>query len=705
MWSLLPERQNVLKTRVVQLESFISSQGLTPPEVRDEDRAVFEKLAPTLELLSPAQHDVQVADETSPDPERALPIESAVDAAASPLQLVSDTTRHKNDTIIPVEDRRDGDQECDPAHTASESMDDWVTAFMGMADVPTSSRQGDCFQTLPLDWDALPVPQPASVPATETEKSDLALPSNYLATASAHTSDGSNPVPCSCHFSEDDEELALQLSNRMGDLHLTKDGMSRFYGATSNYNFTRWKSPYSFDSQRHNTEQARAKRVQLDESSSSLETTLEELYFCWQDSAFHAIDRDMYHHGKKSWNEHQQVSTFYSPLLTNAICAFGALFHEPRRTSSHLADKYEKEAKTLLDLELDSPRVATVQALVALSTFEAASNRDARGWLYCAFDLGLHVDMGSYVLRGDMTQQEANARRTAFWGCYIVDHLWGFYLGRPFHTNGGNITVGRPWADSSKQQSLWVPYGTNHSQSSDGTFPGIPDMVDVISEKWVTLCGLMDALGSTMYGCNSASHDDLLLVAESTLAQLTQWKEGLPAGLQIDIDDTTTRYLPHLILLQINIQAISIIFSASLLLLFASLSTRQDVDRLDYVAHLDVCAQALAETGEYYEHATRSLDLLLAIKRDWKARMVSGGSLLTKRRRSVHRSEDNPPQKHFKMQSDAFSGNRNAVGGDYNVGEVGVSDDLMFALRPFDSVDWRYAIGSYHKDDYGTRGS
>lgn len=38
-----------------------------------------------------------------------------------------------------------------------------------------------------------------------------------------------------------------------------------------------------------------------------------------------------------------------------------------------------------------------------------------------AFDLGLHVDMTPYILRGDMTHEEAKSRRTAFWGCYIVD--------------------------------------------------------------------------------------------------------------------------------------------------------------------------------------------------------------------------------------------------------------------------------------------
>lgn len=89
--------------------------------------------------------------------------------------------------------------------------------------------------------------------------------------------------------------------------------------------------------------------------------------------------------------------------------------------------------------------MATVQALVILSSFEAASIRDARGWLYSgkfpycfddmfctdelhqgmamrlSFDLGLHIDMTPYVQSGRMDAAEAEVRKITFWGCFIVD--------------------------------------------------------------------------------------------------------------------------------------------------------------------------------------------------------------------------------------------------------------------------------------------
>lgn len=46
------------------------------------------------------------------------------------------------------------------------------------------------------------------------------------------------------------------------------------------------------------------------------------------------------------------------------------------------AEFFSMRAKAFLDIEMDSPTVATVQALVVMSASEAAFTRDARGWLY-----------------------------------------------------------------------------------------------------------------------------------------------------------------------------------------------------------------------------------------------------------------------------------------------------------------------------------
>lgn len=84
-------------------------------------------------------------------------------------------------------------------------------------------------------------------------------------------------------------------------------------------------------------------------------------------------------------------------------------------------------------------------------------------------------------------------------GVLIKDNsLWGFYLGRPFHNNAGNITVEKPWPDNSIPQSLWRPRGADEVDSTDKKDMCMPDETVLISQKWVTLCSLMDILSNVM---------------------------------------------------------------------------------------------------------------------------------------------------------------------------------------------------------------
>jgi hypothetical protein len=53
---------------------------------------------------------------------------------------------------------------------------------------------------------------------------------------------------------------------------------------------------------------------------------------------------------------------------------------------------FSARAKTLLEIEMDSPTVATVQALVIMSASEAAFTRDARGWIYSGSSNSLSID-------------------------------------------------------------------------------------------------------------------------------------------------------------------------------------------------------------------------------------------------------------------------------------------------------------------------
>lgn len=74
-------------------------------------------------------------------------------------------------------------------------------------------------------------------------------------------------------------------------------------------------------------------------------------------------------------------------MLMGKRCALGAAFetrHHPSLVTFPrcLAEFFADRAKALLEIELDCPCVATVQAMAVLSSHEVGCKRDSRGWLY-----------------------------------------------------------------------------------------------------------------------------------------------------------------------------------------------------------------------------------------------------------------------------------------------------------------------------------
>lgn len=63
--------------------------------------------------------------------------------------------------------------------------------------------------------------------------------------------------------------------------------------------------------------------------------------------------------------------------------AFETRFHPGYVTfPKTLVDFFGDRARSLLESELDFPSVATVQAMVILSSHEIGNGMDSRGWLY-----------------------------------------------------------------------------------------------------------------------------------------------------------------------------------------------------------------------------------------------------------------------------------------------------------------------------------
>jgi hypothetical protein len=306
----------------------------------------------------------------------------------------------------------------------------------------------------------------------------------------------------------DSDEMMDQLSARMGSFQIAEDGQLRYFGATSNlhilHNGVSSLSRTPTRSVRIEGAAALESAGWAQEVSADFEEHLEKLYFTWEDPAIHVVDKDMYYKEKEKYERGQDGISYYSETLKNAICAIGANLTPRSRQGlpEPVPEFFSHRAKTLLDIEMDSPSVATVQALVIMSASEAAFTRDARGWIYSGMavrisaDLGLHLDLSSHVQAGKLSQHELDVRRTTFWGVFVHDNMWSLYVGRPWGINIRDISISRPAIELDKTSNkMWRSY-YDHIGVPDSVAnpPGLYDPVEACADSNISLCTMMRRL-------------------------------------------------------------------------------------------------------------------------------------------------------------------------------------------------------------------
>ncbi|OIW32335.1 hypothetical protein CONLIGDRAFT_572055 [Coniochaeta ligniaria NRRL 30616] len=544
-------------------------------------------------------------------------------------------------------------------------------------------------------WNMPPEPMPqASVVRPGYVSTPIQQPSASTAEPSGpscpslDTDEGTSPT-------ESVDELANQLSDRLGTLHVRAGGHIRFYGPTSNFNLLETQpSDVSMNIHRtvRNDGEDHLARLGVNKRvPPEIEAHLVNLYFTWQDPAFHVVDRKMFEDAKEAWYNRMEDTAYYSEALRNAICALGAAFdarHHPAFVTfpRSLADFFADRAKALLEIELDSPCVATIQALVLLSAHDIGCARDARGWLFSgmatrlSLNLALHHDLKPYIAQGVVTVAEADLRRTVFWAAFVVEHVWSFYLGQPFRTSMKGISLDRPgWKDGPEFRGRWAPYV---SPTTTQHFTPVADCVEEVCRHQVLLFEAMAPLSETLYGSPKSSRGALQELNAQTVKELVDWRENLPVELCVELDNHEATYLPHIILLhmqyyqsliyahrpwmsksymrsqptqghdaaharktcmdsasavaqllllyeerytlrRINIQAVAITFSAALLLVFATVTRYQREREHQVLADLSVCFRALDELSPSWDTARRARDFLTRLQRHWERQAKS----------------------------------------------------------------------------------
>ncbi|RJE25122.1 fungal specific transcription factor [Aspergillus sclerotialis] len=548
------------------------------------------------------------------------------------------------------------------------------------AETPTSSRSiagtNNRQATQPLQETAHPVSvgeQPTAVGVVQEDVSALA----------GATEDGF----------ESDDEVTDQFSCRLGRLQLTHDGQLRYFGSTSNLTLLDALVDVTPPSsvQRNAPEVLENAKLgkEIDEG---FETHLLEHFFAWADPSVHVVEAETFWRSRTQSRYEGLATPYYSRALSDAMCALGAAY-EPRYHPEFvtfprsLAGFFGDRAKILLELELESPSIATIQTLVILSNHEASCTRDTRGWLYSdslpegmamrlAFDLGLHLEMGPYVEKGIVPYRDAEVRRMIFWGVYLNEQFWGFYLGRSPQSRMEAVTVQKSASPNSLPQTKWRPYAIATTPS----FSPVPS--NLLCQQWVALYEIMIPLTDVLYGCSEISKHALQELTANTVDRLQFWRTNLPPDLRIAEGYGARHPLPHVLILHMqhhqfmihchrpyisrryiqpqppqgpgpnharrmciesataivkvltiyekaygfrraNVQIISFVFSAALILIFTTVPTRSTPYDQELVNHLNTCFRALDDMSSCFENARRTSAFLTTLQRQWQIRRQS----------------------------------------------------------------------------------
>ncbi|GLA36786.1 hypothetical protein AnigIFM63309_003221 [Aspergillus niger] len=342
------------------------------------------------------------------------------------------------------------------------------------------------------------------------------------------------------------DQFESELAGKMSELVL--DGSRKFIGGTSNLIFLPPGSELNefrpslgaqeLDQGHGDYSVTQWTRVTQDER---LISHLMTMYFTWHYPFFTTLSKDLFYRDYIRGVPSQYCST----LLVNAMLALGCHFsswegaREDPENSATAGDHFFKEAKRLFfeNDEHANAKLCTVQALALLSVREAGCGRESKGWVYSgmsfrmAFDLGLNFDSTSLGAR-DLGEEEVDARRITFWGCFLFDKCWSNYLGRQPQLMGSSISVPKVDILPNEEAELWSPYmdtgvGREHTQ---------PSRIRAVASQIFRLCEINGDLLVFFYDPTPKEKPSTKQAELKKLSdlhtRLEAWKKDLPKELR-----------------------------------------------------------------------------------------------------------------------------------------------------------------------------
>lgn len=190
--------------------------------------------------------------------------------------------------------------------------------------------------------------------------------------------------------------------------------------------------------------------------------------------------------------------------------------------------------------------------MALMSVREAGCGRETKGWVYSgmsfrmAQDLGLHLDPSSLSQDSGglghqrIRDEELDARRVTFWGCFLFDKCWSNYMGRMPQLPSSMATVPKYDVFPKEDSDDWLPF----TDAGVGLAHAQPSRIRAVSLQITNLCEISNDILLVFYNPNSSpvSGHRLTLPGRGGSAEfkklsdlftrLEGWRKSLPVELE-----------------------------------------------------------------------------------------------------------------------------------------------------------------------------
>ncbi|OAL30959.1 hypothetical protein AYO22_01254 [Fonsecaea multimorphosa] len=340
----------------------------------------------------------------------------------------------------------------------------------------------------------------------------------------------------------DNTDPLRMLANSPGRLIVAEDGSQRYFGSSSNIAMLHdWSSSMFRPSIRcvlkdgnHAIQQAGLEWPDDPEQ----EEWLTKQYFTWHNPLSHEVIEHDYMAAKAAFNS-GEATELYSPALRNAIQQNGA--HASLKHQEP-AEFFALRARVYLDVEMDSPCLATAQSTLLLAAYEFGRGLDSRGWVYAGMNIHLLIDLGlcpdlsrGQRVAGPGYQSDAlqRSRSELFRASFSSNMLWAMYTGRPSLLSKLAVDRGNKHILTKTDELLWENFQRQGLDSlrdleAQSRAMGIPHYL-------YQLLRIMEAIrASPQHGMRDADDTTPEIFINTMSKVLDDWMTSLPKPLRVD---------------------------------------------------------------------------------------------------------------------------------------------------------------------------